>query len=74
MTPVHTVRACWDAMLDRLHAFNNLWTLLLEKLTVHIVVLIWNPILGHNIIIHKFAGGVDREASPIGHTKSLRHL
>jgi len=43
----------------------------LKKFTERIIVLVINLILGHQVVIVKFRGGVDGVAPTIGHTNAL---
>jgi hypothetical protein len=56
------------------HDVDEFATLTLEKLTVFIVIDIVDLIVGHYVIVQESRRCVDGETSPIGHTKSLRHL
>jgi hypothetical protein len=45
-----------------------------DQLAVLVVKGVSNTIIGHDPIVEKLTGSVNRESATIGHTKTLRHL
>ena len=57
-----------------LNGAHDRWALLLEKLAERVVVFERDSVALHDVVVQKLRGGLNGEASAVGHSESLRHL